>query len=252
MRLLRTDIDGSGHEKLELIEEFGRDIPDYAILSHTWGGDEVLYEHVRDGSAHKHEAYSKVISAVRQAASDGFLFIWIDSCCIDKSSSAELSEALNSMYAWYQSAGTCYSFLEDVPEKSSKDFRSRFAESRWFTRGWTLQEFLAPFHTDFFGMDQNGSWTRLGDCVALQRQISEITSIEVEYLSGLKDVHEASIAKRMSWAAGRETKREEDLAYCLLGLFSINMPMLYGEGARAFLRLQEEIIKRSDDQSIFA
>jgi hypothetical protein len=237
---------------LELIEKFGRDIPDYAVLSHTWGSDEVLYEHVCDGSAHEHEAYSKVISAVRQAASDGFSYIWIDSCCINKSSSAELSEALNSMYTWYQRASVCYAFLEDVPEKTSEDFRTKFAESRWFTRGWTLQELLAPVNIEFFGIDHTGAWTLLGDRVALQVQISEITSIEVDYLSGLKDVHDASIAKRMSWAADRETKREEDIAYCLLGLFSINMPMLYGEGPQAFLRLQEEIIRRSDDQSIFA
>jgi len=252
MRLLCTNVCASSREKLELIEKFGRDIPNYAILSHTWGSDEVLYEHVCDGSAHKHEAYSKVISAVRQAASDGFEYIWIDSCCINRSSSAELSEALNSMYTWYQRASVCYALLEDVPEKTSGDFRARFAGSRWFTRGWTLQELLAPAHIELFGIDQTGAWTLLGDRVALQVQISEITSIEVDYLSGLKDVHDASIAKRMSWAAERETKREEDVAYCLLGLFSINMPMLYGEGPRAFLRLQEEIIKRSDDQSIFA
>lgn len=252
MRLLKTEIGEPDHLQLELIEEFGRDIPDYAILSHTWGSDEVTYEQVLDGTAQDHQAYSKVMSAVQQAASDGLAYIWIDSCCINKSSSAELSEALNSMYAWYQKADVCYAFLEDVPESKSEDFEAKFAASRWFTRGWTLQELLAPMHIDFFGANQNGTWTLLGDINRLQDQISKITSVEVEYLSGLKNVHDTSIAKRMSWAAGRETKREEDVAYCLLGLFSINMPMLYGEGPRAFLRLQDEIIKRSDDQSIFA
>lgn len=252
MRLLSTGPYKSGHEKLELIEEFGRDIPDYAILSHTWGSDEVLYDHIRDGTAHTRQAYGKVVNAMQQAASDGFAYIWIDSCCIDKSSSAELSEALNSMYAWYQRSDACYAFLEDVPPKDSEHFSSAFAESRWFTRGWTLQELLAPMYIVFFGQDQHGTWTLLGDGVALQAEISMITSIDEAYLSGRRHVHDASIAKRMCWAASRETKREEDVAYCLLGLFSINMPMLYGEGSRAFLRLQEEIIKRSDDQSIFA
>lgn len=253
MRLLRTTLeDSSAHGKLELIEAFGRDIPDYAILSHTWGDDEVLFKHVCDGTARVHEAYGKVISAMRQAAEDGLEYVWIDSCCIDKSSSAELSEALNSMYVWYQRADVCYAYLEDVPEKTSREFTARFAKSRWFTRGWTLQELLAPTYIDFFGKGRDCEWTPLGSSTTLQSHISEITSIEVAYLSGLKDVHDASIAKRMSWVSGRETKREEDIAYCLLGLFSINMPILYGEGSRAFLRLQEEIIKRSDDQSIFA
>lgn len=119
MRLLRTGPYKPGHEKLELIEEVGRDIPDYAILSHTWGRDEVLYDHVRDGTSHTHQAYGKVVKAMQQAASDGFAYIWIDSCCIDKSSSAELSEAINSMYRWYSNSAVCYVYLAIMPSEPS-------------------------------------------------------------------------------------------------------------------------------------
>jgi hypothetical protein len=253
MRLLRTGSYEEGNEKLELVEVFGQDIPKYAILSHTWGRDEVTLKHVLRGTAQDHEAYDKVISAIQEAASDGLEYIWIDSCCIDKSSSAELSESINSMYTWYERSEVCYAILEDVPGILAVDFRARFTSSRWFTRGWTLQELLAPKCVLLYGKTVCGGWTPpLGDRTTLAKLISEITSIEIDYLTGLKSVHCASIAKRMSWAAKRQTKREEDLAYCLLGLFSVNMSMLYGEGTRAFTRLEEEIMKISDDQSIFA
>jgi hypothetical protein len=252
MRLLRTGPYLEGHEELQLVEVFGQDIPKYAILSHTWGSDEVTLDHVLSGTARKHAAYDKVINAIQEAASDGLEYIWIDSCCIDKSSSAELSESINSMYAWYKGSEICYAILEDVPGILAIDFRAKFTSSRWFTRGWTLQELLAPKRVFFYGKTVCGDWTPpLGDRTTLAVLISEITSIEIDYLTGRKSVHCASIAKRMSWAAERQTKREEDLAYCLMGLFSVNMSMLYGEGTRAFTRLQEEIMKISDDQSIF-
>lgn len=253
MRLLKTGPYEPGHEKLELIEEYGSKIPRYAILSHTWGSDEVVFEHVRSGTAFEHAAYGKVISAIQQAASDGHEFIWIDSCCIDKASSAELSEAINSMYAWYERSGICYAILEDVPGKDDVEFKNEFLESRWFKRGWTLQELLAPKRVEFFGM-QHSTWVHLGDRSKLQPLVSECTSIESTSLTGetRRSVHKASIAERMSWVAKRETTRDEDIAYCMLGLFSVNMPLLYGEGVRAFMRLQEEIMKTSDDQSIFA
>lgn len=252
MRLLSTGPYDLGHEKLELIEKFGQDIPAYAILSHTWGQEEVLFEHVRSGTANNIEAYSKVLSAIRKASDDGFGYIWIDSCCIDKSSSAELSEAINSMYAWYQRAGKCYAILDDVSATDEEGFESKFRSSRWFTRGWTLQELLAPKVMEFFGKDTTGAWSLLGTRISLSRRIARITAIHINYLTMFQDVQDASVATRMSWAARRNTTREEDVAYCLLGLFGVSMPMLYGEGTQAFLRLQEEIIKVSDDQSIFA
>lgn len=252
MHLLRTRLDDADHGKFELVEAHGRNIPPYAILSHTWGRDEVLYRHILDGTASHHDAYDKVVKAMQQAARDGFAYIWIDTCCIDKSSSAELSEAINSMYVWYQRAEKCYAILETVPMIQHPDFEARFRSSRWFTRGWTLQELLAPRSVEFFGHDDSRSWSYLGDRVSLEVLISSITSISSDYLRHLRPVSTASVAQRMSWASGRETTREEDIAYCLLGLFSVNMPMLYGEGPRAFMRLQEEILKNSDDQSIFA
>jgi hypothetical protein len=254
MRLLRTGPYEPGHEKLELIEEFGQDIPWYAILSHTWGRDEVTFEHVRNGTAHKHEAYGKVISAMKQAALDGHDYIWIDSCCIDKTSSAELSEAINSMYSWYQKAGACYAILEDVPNADAVDFKTKFVSSRWFTRGWTLQELLAPSRVIFFGRQSTGLWVYIGNRKSLSSLISTSTTIAKEYLEGASSdaINEASISQKMSWAARRQTRREEDIAYCLMGLFSVNMPLLYGEGTRAFVRLQDEIMKISDDQTIFA
>ena len=276
MRLLRTGPYEPGCEKFELIEEFGSQIPKYAILSHTWGDDEVTYEHVRaptaferrllsndseatyehirDQNVRECKAYSKVVGAMRQAASEGHEHIWIDTCCIDKSSSAELSEAINSMYAWYQKAEVCYAVLDGVPGPDAADFEVEFKASRWFTRGWTLQELLAPKRVVFFGRLATGSWVMLGDRRSLRYLISRCTRISSQCLRDLEELDDASadIAQKMSWAAGRETTREEDLAYCLLGLFSVNMPLLYGEGPRAFMRLQEEIMKISDDRSIFA
>jgi hypothetical protein len=191
---------------------------------------------MRDQNVRECKAYSKVVGAVRQAASDGHEYIWIDTCCIDKSSSAELSEAINSTYAWYQKAEVCYAFLNDVAGPDAANFEVNFKASRWFTRGWTLQELLAPQHVVFFGTLPAGFWIMLGDRVSLRSLISTHTRISTKFLIDSKELDDANIAQKMSWAAGCETTREEDLACCLLGLFSVNMPLLYGEGSRAFMR----------------
>lgn len=173
----------------------------------------------------------------------------MDTCCIDKTSSAELSEAINSMYRWYQKAEVCYAFLSDVP--SSEDphkEESAFRKSRWFTRGWTLQELIAPVHLTFFGSD----WEDIGSKLNLKVLISAITKVDARALAGSRILNGWNVAQKMSWASRRVTTREEDIAYCLMGLFDINMPMLYGEGKKAFLRLQEEIIRNSQDETIFA
>jgi hypothetical protein len=174
--------------------------------------------------------------------------IQVDTCCIDKSSSAELSEAINSMWRWYRESTACYAYLDDV-DRSDHTADANLAESKWFTRGWTLQELLAPSNLIFF----DSIWTRIGVRDELATEISDITKIHRYYLG--KDpssIERASIAERMSWASARETTRPEDVAYCLLGILNISMPLLYGEGKRAFHRLQEEVMKQSDDQSIFA
>lgn len=224
-------------------------LPLYAILSHTWGDDEVVWADVQSGTAAQKLSFAKVRYSCIQTIKDGLSWVWIDSCCIDKSSSAELSEAINSMYEWYQRAEICYAHLEGVSSTADANSTTgEFAACRWFTRGWTLQELLAPTELAFYSED----WVKIGDKAALCRPLSVITGIDEEILTGARSLESASVAKRMSWASHRITTRPEDIAYCLMGIFSVNMPMLYGEGQRAFLRLQEEIMKQSDDQSLFA
>lgn len=243
MRLLNT-------RTLELTNFVG-DHPRYAILSHCWDAEEVLFSDLCNiEEARKKRGFRKVEKACEQAARDDFEFIWVDTTCIDKSSSAELSEAINSMFAWYRRASICYAYLADVEDLKS------FKQSRWFTRAWTLQELLAPsalqtvgkYGMEFFSKD----WQNLGSKASLSRLISDASGIGREYLEG-KDLNDASISMRMSWAAERKATRAEDIAYSLLGLFDVNMPLLYGEGKlKAFRRLQEEIMKISEDETLFA
>ncbi|KAK2589575.1 hypothetical protein QQS21_012744 [Conoideocrella luteorostrata] len=164
-----------------------------------------------------------------------------------RSSSANLNEPINSMCQWYLEAKICYVYLSDVTTCDLSADDSSFRQSAWFTRGWTLQELIAPAHVDFY----NASWGKLGTKAGLKTTIMEITHIDMSMLED-GDPDAFSVTKRMSWASKRTTTRRGDRAYSLLGLFGINMPMVYGEGNRAFLRLQEEIMKHSDDQSIFA
>lgn len=243
MRLLNTST-------LRLSEFIG-DVPRYAILSHTWAEDEVLFRDLEKYPSAT-AGWAKVQAACKLARSKGHAWIWIDTCCIDKSSSAELSEAINSMYKWYQEAVVCFAYLADVPyyEHGTVARTAALANSRWFTRGWTLQELLAPVEVYFYSSD----WRLLSSRKELRSDIEEITGIEAAYLSGPwnTNVSNASVAQRMCWASTRKTTRIEDIAYCLLGIFRVNMPLIYGEGLNAFKRLQEAILREYDDQSIFA
>jgi hypothetical protein len=246
MRLLGLEANGC----LSLAEFTEREIPPYAILSHRWGRDqdEVTFKDVIENTGRNKNGYQKILSCGRQAARDGFEHFWVDTCCIDKTSSVELSEAINSMWRWYRDSKVCYAFLNDVAACANiTDQQASLAASKWFTRGWTLQELLGPSKLLFF----NAAWEAIGTREELADEISHITNIDEFYLRG-GPISEASIAERMSWASVRETKRTEDIAYCLLGIFDISIPLLYGEGVNAFRRLQEEIIKQSDDHSIFA
>ena len=182
-------------------------------------------------------------------------WIWIDTCCVDKTSSAELSEAINSMYAWYQGASMCIAYLQDVPDPTSIGPQSEdshtmimFRSSRWFTRGWTLQELIAPRTVVFV----SEGWIPIGSKATLSKVLEEITGIPSSVLLFDCAIEDISIAQRMSWAASRDTTRIEDRAYSLMGLFRVHMPTIYGEGKKAFLRLQEEIMKRSPDQTLFS
>lgn len=355
-------------ETHRLEEYFDDGVPPYAILSHTWDADEVLYRQICGEAGYAPGSSAKVDGCCAQAARDGLRYVWIDTCCIDKSSSAELSEAINSMFGWYRRAAVCYAFLADVPDEdgegreenrreqhdggsgggvsdagsseaggapsgdgghdsghhpadgpsgdddciddddwtddigsdddpgyhrnsSSTDtdtdteddeddnlgLNSAFAKSRWFTRGWTLQELLAPDNVVFF----SASWSPIGRKLATHRygRYARETRLRLAS-SGSRSTYEihrriralpaitgipkrcldassppfarASVAQKMSWAAGRQTMRREDRAYSLLGIFGINMPLLYGEGDNAFVRLQEEILRLSDDLSLLA
>ena len=232
----------------EFMGEVGNGIPSYAILSHTWDAEEVSYKDYIEQKNLSKKGYSKIRRFSELVISEGFQYFWIDTCCIDKSSSAELSEAINSMFQWYRDADICYAYLSDVESSGDPTAEeSSFVRSRWFTRGWTLQELLAPVEVVFLSSD----WEEIGTKKSLGPTVSAITGVSARALDE-RCWPQYSVAQKMSWAAARCTTRPEDGAYCLMGLFGVNMPLLYGEGRRAFLRLQEEILKQSDDQSIFA
>lgn len=222
---------------------FVADIPDYVILSHTWGEEEVLFEDIDKPNVSGMAGYAKILKCCQQGKYDGFEWAWVDTCCIDKRSSAELTEAINSMYKWYWEAATCYAYLADATK-----LHDDLERSRWFTRGWTLQELLAPGFVEFYAH----GWRRLGSRTKLVDRLVRATNIDKRFLLDRKLISGASIATKFSWASLRQTTRAEDMAYCLLGLVDVNMPMLYGEGHKAFYRLQLEIIKHRNEHTIFA
>lgn len=224
--------------------------PVYAILSHVWRDEEVSFTDIKDlERAQKLHGFAKVSHACAIALSDGYEWIWVDTCCIDKTSSAELSEAINSMFIWYRDAAVCYAYLYDASaDHNPRSPHSSFRSSRWFTRGWTLQELIAPRRLVFYSQD----WQQIGTKATLAGAIEELTHIGRAVLLHETHLDDISVAKRMSWAAKRETTRVEDRAYSLMGIFNVNMPTIYGEGEKAFIRLQHEIIRQSPDQSIFA
>ena len=196
------------------------------------------------------EISPKVRAFCEVAEREEYKWAWIDTCCIDKSSSAELSEAINSMFRYYTLALVCYAYLGDVPSAVAFDtFLNGSADDiRWFKRGWTLQELIAPRVVCFLSQ----TWEFLGSKAEFATLLEDITRIPASVLRLESDLTTFSIAQRMSWAADRQTTRPEDEAYCLLGIFDVNMPTLYGEGRKAFRRLQEEIMKQSPDTTLFA
>ena len=234
---------------LKLEEVWDENVKEYAILSHRWEDGEVSFQQIQNPAvASSLTNFAKIRKSCEHAVSDGYNYVWVDTCCINKESSAELTEAINSMYRWYKASAVCYVFLSDVDAHVLNEIvEQQIKSSVWFTRGWTLQELLAPQHVVFY----NQQWEFLGTKQTLSKLLTLRTDIDEGILSG-EPLSRRSIAQRMSWASKRVTTRPEDTAYCLLGIFDVNMPMLYGEREKAFLRLQEEIIKRSDDHSIFS
>lgn len=229
--------------------EFPNSNERYAILSHTWGPtcDEVTYDEMmssqRSAATRAKPGYQKIIKTCEIARSKYNLpYAWVDTCCINKDSSATLSEAINSMFRWYSDAWICFAYLADVTSSPLS-----FHESRWFTRGWTLQELIAPKDLVFFDCE----WEFRGTKKSMATHVSMVTGIPSQILDHSVELSEIPVAQRFAWASTRETTREEDGAYSLLGIFDINMPMLYGEGPKAFIRLQEHILAEGADTSLF-
>ncbi|KAF2677749.1 kinesin light chain 1 [Lentithecium fluviatile CBS 122367] len=251
MRLLKRLLRGD----FQLVSFNDDNVPRYAILSHTWTeGQEVTYNELVAGIGKDKTGYDKIRFCSERATTDGLEYFWVDTCCIDKSTSDELSTAINSMFRWYQRASRCYVYLSDVAvPKDVADaeafwitWRESFRRSRWFTRGWTLQELLAPPSVEFFSKD----YKRLGTRISLEQEIHEITKIPIRGLRG-QNLTEYSVEERMGWAGQRTTTLKEDQVYCLLGIFGVFLPLIYGEGeAYAKSRLREEIQKRREGLGI--
>ncbi|KAK4443173.1 vegetative incompatibility protein HET-E-1 [Podospora aff. communis PSN243] len=243
MRLLNTRSVG------ELKEFIGDDssIPPYAILSHTWEDEEeVTFETLGDPTARAlKRGFLKIQRTCALAAQNGYDWAWVDTCCIDKKASAELSEAINSMFRWYQNAAVCYVFLADL--EPGTDLNTSLPKCRWFTRGWTLQELIAPRVVLFYDRD----WNYRGTKDDLADIITRVTRIPIDILAHQKALCDVAVACRMSWVSRRSTTRVEDMTYCLLGIFDVHMSLIYGERHRAFSRLQEAIIQATGDLSIF-
>ncbi|KAK0715232.1 beta transducin-like protein HET-D2Y, partial [Lasiosphaeris hirsuta] len=241
MRLLERDDTG----EFRLTEDLPNNkIPPYAILSHTWGDGEVLFRDLMDGTGKNKAGYAKIRFCGDQARCDGLKFFWQDTCCIDKSDAAELQHALNSMFQWYRNAAKCYVYLSDVSScqqdaDGNPSWELAFRKSKWFTRGWTLQELIAPAIVEFFSVER----VCLGNKQSLGHQIYNATGIPLRALQG-NTLSDFSTEARMSWVKERDTTRKEDRAYSLFGIFDVCMQLLYGEGEdRAFGRLLEEISK---------
>lgn len=241
MRLLKAGDNG----ELTLTKELTENIPRYTILSHTWGedADEVTFNDLKAGTGESKAGYKKIHFCGKQAQKDGLQYFWVDTCCIDKANHVELSEAITSMFRWYRNAVKCYAYLADVSaprvkheDQTQRTWESEFRCSRWFRRGWTLQELLAPKSVEFFSREEE----LLGDKKMLEQHIHEITGIPISALHG-GSLSNFSVGERMRWAANRDTKKKEDKAYCLLGIFDVSMSLRYGEGEKALVRLENKV-----------
>jgi tetratricopeptide (TPR) repeat protein len=231
----------------------GKMIPPYAILSHRWSDSEILIEDISNGTyKEKKEGYRKLRFCANQAAQDELQYFWVDTCCIDKWNLSELSKAINSMFQWYKNATRCYVFLSDVSVSTAtervqrSDWEASFRNSVWFTRGWTLQELIAPVSVDFFSCEGHP----IGDKASLDQPIHEITGIPLAALRNCP-LNQFTTFERERWAKSRKTTEEEDIVYCLLGILGVSMPTAYGEGQEsARSRLQAELEGASNAPSI--
>jgi len=240
--------------------------PQYAILSHRWSEPktEITFRTLNPADLRGFTLQTPSAKKIRGACAKArerkppLAWLWIDTCCIDKSSTVEETRSINSMFEWYRKATVCYTYLNDVvcPPRGDQTFKRqqqqgsqpRGQESVWFERGWTLQELLTPQSMEFYDVE----WKFMGTRADLADDLQRVTGIDKRYLTGHSSFREASVATKMSWMAGRVTKEVEDIAYSMLGLFNVNLTPLYGEGCKAFMRLQRAILESSTDESIFA
>jgi tetratricopeptide (TPR) repeat protein len=240
MRLLHFDALG----RLVLTDFRGKTIPPYAILSHRWSDSEILIEDISNRTyKEKEEGYRKLQFCAERAAQDELQYVWIDTCCIDRWNNNERSKAINSMFQWYKDAARCYVFLSDVLVSTRRvpvqrsDWEASFRASAWFTRGWTLQELIAPVSVEFFSCEGH----RIGEKESLDQLIHDITGVPLAALRNCP-LNEFTTSERRRWAESRRTTEEEDIVYCLLGILGVSMPTAYGEGQEsARSRLQAEV-----------
>lgn len=244
MRLLYLSRDG-GYRLTESLNDDA--LPPYAILSHTWfqtDNDEPTFSDLENGSGKEKPGYKKLQFCGEQAQRDDLQYFWVDTCCINKDNNSELSDAISSMFRFYRNSHRCYVYLSDVQgdyTEIQRSWDSDFYKSRWFTRGWTLQELLAPRSVEFF----SSIGTRLGDRLSLAQQIAQITSIPEPALRG-HPLPQFSREERFRWMSSRKTGLPEDKAYSLLGIFDVEIPVAYSEGAGSAMRRLEEAIERRD------
>jgi hypothetical protein len=233
MRLLSFD----SHNKLNINQYRDDEVP-YAILSHTWGDDEeeVTFRDVIESSGRGRVGYRKIEFCQKRLEnrSDNLAHFWIDTCCIHKADAGELSRSLTSMFRWYSNAAICYVYISDVSmpghqpsPPSHEEWKAAFLKSQWFTRGWTLQELIAPRAVEFYSAEG----TFLGDRISLENLIQDITGLPIDVLrSGSTALTKYSDDEKFRWAESRQTKEPEDRVYSLLGIFGVSMAIIYGEG----------------------
>ncbi|KAI4210636.1 MAG: hypothetical protein LQ351_006515 [Letrouitia transgressa] len=213
--------------------------------------------HLRRNAALR-ASLAKIQGCCARALAAGQRYVWIDSCCIDRTNLFEVSESIRSMFRWYRDAACCFAYLWDVdgngdagPPLRRKKSEGQEEYSEWFSRGWTLQELLAPQNLLFF----DRRWNELGNRRTLAAEVQSATGIPVKYVTDFANhAHEASVAMKMSWMARRRTTKAEDTAYCLFGIMGVSMDVRYGDGRKEFLRFQDKIMREPglQDESIFA
>lgn len=237
--------------KEDFITEVIRTYFRYAMLSHKWNIDEPLFNELPNGvfAPGLPPRFSKLRSFCEVAKCLGLGWAWCDTCCINKESSAELDEAITSMFRWYRDSALTIVYFFDISGFSRDDL----IKSKWFKRGWTLQELLAPRVMRFY----DRTWT---PCVrgpaynhklvpewlhALQCATGIPPSALQEFTPGPDNPRE-----KLRWASARSTTRGEDQAYCLFGIFDLTLQPQYGEGEKAFGRLLAELIRITQDTGL--